>query len=530
MNKESVPFNKSVAVNDHDLLLAIREALRPMQTIADETRQGLPYFGNDLAGVDPIGNSHDSHLSLSHVPGRWLDALLNAEALPGMTVDSQVIDRLARWAYASVETAGMGLPAQLDLETNEIRKVSQLHNLREVLHAYTALAQYRADGKARELARSVIRAIDRYFVQPGFRFDDELLFRETGGKITGADPFPLTFGRAIGPLVKFYQVTKDRSALDLAVKLKDYCLRHVLTPDDDYVLEKLGKHTHSVTSMLSSLALLGETLGDRSLLERVRRFLEKGISRCALDFGWCLVGYLRTDLMGEINNTADIMETCLVLARAGYPGYYARTERILRGHLLPAQLLDTHFVARHLDPNDANRYRLHERARGAFGFPSPYGHEDSPGSRIMFNWDIVGGAVSGLCAAYHGALTRSGNDLALHLLLDSEYPELSVAFSYPERYLRLQIKQDLDSLTVRIPERMNVLGPNPAELEYQVNDRAIILRRLKAGTRIAIRFEMRTADLIYTFREHTLGVRWEGERILAMQSAGKRLCFFPALD
>ncbi len=38
-----------------------------------------------------------------------------------------------------------------------------------------------------------------------------------------ADPFPLTFGRAIGPLVKFIPVTKDRSALDLAVKLKDYC-------------------------------------------------------------------------------------------------------------------------------------------------------------------------------------------------------------------------------------------------------------------------------------------------------------------
>ena len=114
----------------------------------------------------------------------------------------------------------------------------------------------------------------------------------------------------------------------------------------------------------------------------------------------------------------------------------------------------------------------------------------------MFNWDIVGAAVSGLCVAYHGSLTRSGNDLAIHLILDREYPELSVAFSYPERYLRLQIKQDLDSLTVRIPERMNVLGPNPAELEYQVNDRAIILRRLKAGTRIAIRFEMRTADLI----------------------------------
>ncbi len=62
-----------------------------MQTIADETRQGLPYFGNDLAGVDPIGNSHDSHLSLSHVPGRWLDALLNVNAA-GHDRRRQVID------------------------------------------------------------------------------------------------------------------------------------------------------------------------------------------------------------------------------------------------------------------------------------------------------------------------------------------------------------------------------------------------------------------------------------------------------
>jgi hypothetical protein len=148
----------------------------------------------------------------------------------------------------------------------------------------------------------------------------------------------------------------------------------------------------------------------------------------------------------------------------------------------------------------------------------------------MFNWDIVGGAVSGLCAAYHGALTRSGSEIALNLLLDSEYPELAVAFSYPERRLRLQIKEDMDSLAVRIPERMNVLGLNPAGLIYTVSDGTLILRQLKAGTRIAIQWEMHTADQTYTFREHTFGVRWEGERILAMQSAGKRLCFFPALD
>lgn len=56
--------------------------------------------------------------------------------------------------------------------------------------------------------------------------------------------------------------------------------------------------------------------------------MENGLQQIAVDFGWCIEGYARWDDVGEINNTADILETCLILGKWGYPGYYARSERI----------------------------------------------------------------------------------------------------------------------------------------------------------------------------------------------------------
>lgn len=135
-----------------------------------------------------------------------------------------------------------------------------------------------------------------------------------------------------------------------ALRLKDACFAHVLNARGDYDVEVFGGHTHSTTAMISSLALLGEVTGDRAILKRVRRFMENGLSQIAVDFGWCIEGYQRADCVGEVNNTADILETCLVLARAGYAGYFARAERILRAHLLPSQLLDTCFVPADDDP------------------------------------------------------------------------------------------------------------------------------------------------------------------------------------
>ena len=92
-------FKKYVSCNTHDLDLAIREGMRPMQTFFDTTRDNLPFFGNEM--VPRCSNSHSSTFSAAHIPGRWLCALLHAEEVSGISADPQAIEHLRKWAFAS---------------------------------------------------------------------------------------------------------------------------------------------------------------------------------------------------------------------------------------------------------------------------------------------------------------------------------------------------------------------------------------------------------------------------------------------
>ena len=71
-------MNKYVNVNKRDLRLALKEALRPMMTFFDPSHGNIPYFGNCMTGEN-WGNAHSTTFSMAHIPGRWLNGLLNAE-------------------------------------------------------------------------------------------------------------------------------------------------------------------------------------------------------------------------------------------------------------------------------------------------------------------------------------------------------------------------------------------------------------------------------------------------------------------
>ncbi len=53
---------------------------------------------------------------------------------------------------------------------------------------------------------------------------------------------------------------------------------------------------------------------------------------------------------GEVNNTGDIVETALILARWGHIEYFEAAERIVRCHLLPSQLRDIGFIVEPPNP------------------------------------------------------------------------------------------------------------------------------------------------------------------------------------
>ena len=526
-------FKKYLNVNTYDIDLAVREGMRPMQTFFDSTKDNLPFFCNEMA--PNCSNFHHPTFSAAHIPGRWLCALLHAEEVTGIPVDPVAVENLKKWAFATLEKHPIGFPACMDFDKMEFIDATDLHNLREIMHALFALVKWRGDDHARELALGVIRSLNRYFDFDNAKFDEEKYTRETGAKAmySCCAPsegllFPVHFGRYIGPLVKFWRASGEHEALQQAIRLKDTCFAHILLEDGDYDAVRFGSHTHSTTAMISSLAQLGDVTNDPVIFERIDAFFKNGLRKIALPFGWCIEGNQRRDIVGEINNTSDIMETCLIMGKHGYPGYYAKAEQILRAHFLPSQLLDPCFIPEDEDESHVNTYRMASRSVGSFGFPTPFGHEDHPGAWISFNWDIVGGGINGLCEAYKacGTLENSLLTIPLHFAADREHYTTTDPYRN-NGIMTVTSKKENLRLKIRIPERASVKS---VSVPYTIEGEWLYPDAVRSGEPFEIAFVFENTDLTYDFRGTKIRYRWHGEEVIAADNGDRRLCYFSDID
>ncbi|MBE6608122.1 MAG: hypothetical protein E7633_06180 [Ruminococcaceae bacterium] len=529
-------FKTKVMSNTHDIELAIKKGMRPMQSFFDTTRDNLPFFGNQMAPLDGFGNFHHPTFSAAHIPGRWLLALLNAESVTGISPDENAVENLRKWAFATLTEVKIGFPACMDHDKGEFIKATDLHNLRETMHALFALYKWRKDEKAKELALGMIRALDRYFDYERGTLNIDKYREETGAEImySCSHPsegllFPPHFGRYIGPLVKFWKATGESEALAQAIALKDVCFRDILLEDGDYDAVRFGGHTHSTTAMISSLAQLGDVTKDREIFERIDAFFKNGLKKIALPFGWCIEGNHRRDnLIGEINNTSDIMESCLIMGKHGYDGYYAMAEEILRAHFLPAQLLDPCFIPDDENENDLSRHKVASRAKGAFGFPTPYGHEDTPGAWISFNWDIVGGGVNGLCEAYKQLAYAEESMLVIPMHFGCSSALCTVTDPYRANgVMTVTPKQNFSTLKLRIPHRAKI---KTANAPYTVCGEWIYASLNAKNEAFTVEFEFETKDITYDFRGWRIKLRWQGEEVIGANNGGRRLCFFESIE
>lgn len=542
-------YPKRLEVNSSDVLLAIKEGCNPMRRQFDPDHGHLPYFENVLSGSDP-GNFHHMSFSMSHVPGRWLDALLNAQDVAAVDVPDEVIGYLRKWALKSVDNP-MALPALLDLQTFEPLPICDLHNLRDVSHALVALVRYRQDGEAAAAMDRLIETVNKYFNFSNGAWDEVGFHRETGcwtffsplEELTRFNVteelyaegqlFPRTFGRYVGSLVKYYLATGKELALSQATRLAEHCVTSVVPEDGSYDPKVHGTHTHSTTSMLSGVSLLGRTIESERVLDRVAAFVENGLTTIANDLGWCTENYNRTNDYGEINNTSDMVETCLNLALSGRSGYLQRAERMLRCHFLPAQLLDTSFVENVRRPSEDWHDRLAERCRGAFGFPCPYGLEDGEGSWISFNWDIVGGAVGGLCDVYRSIVSTDNGIRSVNLLFEHSDSQLEVHDPYrSDGVLTVEAKSAgpvrirTSNASVQSEPVVTVL---PGHCSSVRSGEWIYVFGVRPGDRIEVRFDWKRQRVAYPIKDEVFTFELFGDAVEAASSNGRRLCFFPEI-
>lgn len=514
-------------VNTTDIQDAISLGCRTMSNVFNADDNDIPFFGSTVLPEARL--SFSSGASESHVPGRHLNALLNAEDAVGLEIDERAIEKHKRAAFFSFRGP---VPLPLNRQTLDGPLVNfHVHNVREGFHALYALVAYRHSEEARELAERSIDAILEFW-------DDE-----TGWDIGtlearyGLKVFDQMFvpgvGRAIGPLVKYFKATGYVPALHLAAVLKEKAIRDVFLEGGAYDGNVFGTHTHSTTCVMSSLAQLADLTHDAGLMVRVKAFYDRGLWDIRDLLGWVIEGN-RTDASpdrGEVNNSGDIIETALILGKWGYTDYYQDAERIIRGHVLPSQLRDASFITDPPNPErEDGKHNVADRHLGAFGFPAPYGHAPKELDQVSFNMDIVGGVVGSLCEVYRNIVTSDETGYRVNLLFDHETPEVSVSSPYTHGQLSVYVRRP-GPLWVRLPDWINAgeIRISGYDGEPDVVSGYLFFARPPQNREIRFDLPLKEQVVLLEHRTRSIKTLLRGDSVIAMDNPGAELTFFDPL-
>ena len=252
-------------VNTRDIRGAIELGCRTMSSVFDPEDRDIPYFRARARPDAVLGLPSENH-----VPGRHLNAMLNAEDAAGIRLDEGAVDKHARACFFSY---GGPLPLPLHRVDPPAGQPTKLlvHDIREGFHALYSLVKYRRSDRARELAEASIAAIfDLWRPDTGWDVDG---LRHRGVEFWDHPLKALVYnlGRSVGPLVKYYRATGYGPALDLAVALKEKLIEDVYLEDGSHDDDRFGTHSHSTTCVMSSLAQLADLTNDSNLMDRVRK-------------------------------------------------------------------------------------------------------------------------------------------------------------------------------------------------------------------------------------------------------------------
>ncbi len=515
-------------VNTTDIRAAIELGCRTMANVFNADDNDIPFFGSEVL-PNPRLSFSNVH-SESHVPGRHLNALLNAEDAAGVSISEEAVEKHAAAALFSF-SGPVPLPMNRDRVDGPIENFND-HNVREGMHALYALVKYRNSDRAREVAESSIEFIlDAW--DPVVGWDREGLSAAHGIRWTRQNTFITGVARAIGPLVKYYRATGSPKALELASLLAEKATCEFYLPDGSYHREKFGTHTHSTTCVMSSLAQLADLTGDTALLERVRAFADNGLWAIRDELGWVIESSADDSPpdRGEGNNTGDIIETDLILGRHGYPVYFQDAERVLRGHLLPSQLRDATFIPEPANPTDKDGLRdMRDRHLGAFGFPAPYGHYPIGLDRISFNMDIVGGVVGTLCEVLREGVAKGADGVRVNLLFDQDTPDARVTAGGPSGSVTVTTRHAAP-LWVRLPAWVDRAAVQVTGIkDYRVLGDHVFVAQPEPGKPVSLDYPAARSEITLAHRTRNIRTVLEGDAVVAMDNFGADLTFFEPLD
>jgi len=448
---------------------------------------------------------------IAHDTGRWWDAMLRYEAATGTRIPAPVEEAMMKNLRTLTDN-----PAALLMNTARLPgPVEKLkvnpHNLRETMLTYNALASFRKSEWAVQQGRKLVDVIGS-LLEPDGQMDYEKLATLAGGPLT-TDPLvtqrspsgewfnaTATTGRAIEPILSYYETTGHAPALELAKRLAEVHMRQTIDPKGKVRAELRDPshvgHTHSYCGTLRGLLLYGLISGEKQYIDAVASTYRKGLWGTSISHsGWTPHDQGKSrftnrdgDPIGEHASCGDIAQIALWLAlRAGQTDLLDDVERLVRARLLPSQIVD----------------EKNPRRDGAWGvYSHPFGY----------------GAILDVFAAVLHSLTDIDLQSVSTLALGSEVPAVHLHFDADAWKFTVESKRGPEASSIVTPKRVGShsvpgipgLEVTPKEAPPKVADGEVGLRiRVPSwATREKVQLEMAGKPL---------PLRWEGSYLLVLK-------------
>ena len=511
-----------------DLQEAIALASMHLNSLFNRDKDDEPYFYANHKADNKGVMLHSVVIGIPHVVGRCLLGSMMAERLAGTPFPPAGLATLERYLRGSFDNEDH-LNSYYDPEKGN-RRFVEFHNMREGLYGLVMLIQDRESDWAREKAGLMLRTLDAVTDEKGEWSVELLRKRGMADRCSGISV--MNASRMVDPLLALHRATDDPLALKLAGLYAKASLRTGFEPDGRFApMDRSSGHVHSITSSLSGITEYALFIGDKAMLETCLRILDKGVPSYFSSWGWGdeVTPEHPADepSRGEMNQTGDVIRTCLTLGAAGQTDRYEMAERYLRSMVLPTQHREGEMRAYLHDAprpaSDAERNVLLRTVGGwAMQLPNDRMKE---GDWPLSTLDITSGTLHAMAECQAHIVTDDGAAVSLNLHLSADTP-LGVVRSGLPLEGRLTFVARLDrAVRVRIPQWVDA-----KRLAIRVNREAVKpklkggyaeLGRLRPGDQVEVVFPVPVRIERERVDHVTYRTVWAGAQILQITPRGK---------
>lgn len=517
-----------------------RIALNTLTRYVDENDDYRPYMTADLVS-EPASLAHSGWDYGSSV-GRLVSSITLAREMTGDTRGEDVERRLRERLLDMF--AEDGLNYRSDTEHGEPR--ANMHDQRSVLLGlvtwYMATedpeVEAAADGLCAALRRIAVKSGHPHLAKQDFWYFPAVEYTPDGWPSRDAiylgmavDPAH-TSARMINPLAKYYELTGNEDAFELAKHFSRHTVEYSGAFNDDGSFndgtEFRTGHFHSRMVSVTAIARFAMQTGNAAYLNWARTVYDWALSQ-GTRFGW-FPSALREDYVHKHETCAlvDMVELGIMLANGGYPEYWETVERFVRNHLTETQLLGTDWVDDEGSEADEDARRdVGDRSQGAFpGWAAPNDFVCDVGSDPDVMTCCIASGTRGLFLAWRNVVTEERDVVSVNFLLNRGTSRADV-FSYLPHEGRVEVVANRDARRLRVrvpswvdPTTLDVTRSGGPDADVRWDGPFVGLEDVSEGERVVLSFPMAERETTERAADREYRVEWRGDDVTSITPQG----------